>query len=520
MTALRRAAIVTVAAALALPACGSSDGGDEVRAAGPTGTWQRQLLPGDPGPDYETQVAVDGNEVVVVAATDAGELLAYRAGADGRFTVAETLAADVGYPGIGAVGRVGERWIALGGSGSVDSGGPRFTVQGFASSDGLTWRELAVTGFDGPAETTAMIAVDGRAIAVGTLRTAADPGSGGFLPVAWHSEDAQRWTQVPLPTAGAAEGSVADVVRVGDLVLATGRLGDRGALWSSTDGGRSWSIGGATGVPASTTVGSVVTAGDVAVMSAQVPVPSGDEEELDYGASLILRSTDDGQTWREATSPPPTSSMGYPLPLFAAAGRFFALGYSYNDPWRSPEVCYADIALCRQGRTTAAFVSDDGDQWDRLDVTGIGGEPSVITATADGRVIALRRAEGGLEAWTWPAGEPLPLAGPTEPLPEADVDLLEEGEQPEVGRRYAVPLYVHCGMGWLYLGGEPWQRTDDGPDVETGAGDAAPEGWPIAGQTIFGFATLTSDDVIEYAIDDGEVIATYERSSEAPPGCA
>lgn len=46
---------------------------------------------------------------------------------------------------------------------------------------------------------------------------------------------------------------------------------------------------------------------------------------------------------------------------------------------------------------------------------------------------------------------------------------------PRWGVRYHAPLYLHCGMDWLYLGGRPWQRLDNGGEVETGAGDEIPE---------------------------------------------
>jgi hypothetical protein len=88
----------------------------------------------------------------------------------------------------------------------------------------------------------------------------------------------------------------------------------------------------------------------------------------------------------------------------------------------------------------------------------------------------------------------------------------------EPGVRYRAPLYVHCGMDWLYLGDDAWRRSDDGPDLETGAGDTPDPSWPVAGQTILGSATLV-DDVVEYSLDDGTVIATYERTREQPPGC-
>jgi hypothetical protein len=104
--------------------------------------------------------------------------------------------------------------------------------------------------------------------------------------------------------------------------------------------------------------------------------------------------------------------------------------------------------------------------------------------------------------------------------PSTDVVLLEDHEVPEVGRRYGVPLYIHCGMDWLDVGGEPWRRTDDGPGPHRGSGDDhSADDWPVAQETVFGFVTLRGADVLEYSIGDGDVIATYGRSEETPPGC-
>jgi hypothetical protein len=129
---------------------------------------------------------------------------------------------------------------------------------------------------------------------------------------------------------------------------------------------------------------------------------------------------------------------------------------------------------------------------------------------------------GGLVVHTWPAGARSPEGRPLAEPERVDLVTVPEGEDPEPGVRYHAPLFVHCGMDWLYLGDTPWQRTDDGPDVETGAGDEGPGAWPLVGQTIFGYATLGEDEVVSYSIgkgDDAEVIATYERTGEEPPGC-
>ncbi|RHW26908.1 hypothetical protein D0Z08_11995 [Nocardioides immobilis] len=86
--------------------------------------------------------------------------------------------------------------------------------------------------------------------------------------------------------------------------------------------------------------------------------------------------------------------------------------------------------------------------------------------------------------------------------------------------RYHEPMYVHCGMEWLWVGDGTWRRTDDGPGVETGAGQGAPEDWPLAEaqQTLYGYATVRADGTMEYSLEDGTIIATYERRNGAP-GC-
>ena len=125
----------------------------------------------------------------------------------------------------------------------------------------------------------------------------------------------------------------------------------------------------------------------------------------------------------------------------------------------------------------------------------------------------------GVTVRAWPAGPPLPEAD--DPAVPARVDLvtLGEDEEPEVGVRYHLPLYTHCGIDRIQLGDSAWRRTDDGPDYETGAGDEAPEGWPVpeGGGNVYGFATVLADGTLEYSTEEGTVIATYERAGRPLP---
>jgi hypothetical protein len=45
-----------------------------------------------------------------------------------------------------------------------------------------------------------------------------------------------------------------------------------------------------------------------------------------------------------------------------------------------------------------------------------------------------------------------------------------------------------------------------------------PEEWPVSGQTLYGYATVRDNGVLEYSLEDGTVIATYEQRAGAP-GC-
>ena len=367
-----------------------------------------------------------------------------------------------------------------------------------------------------------MAATGDGVVAVGALRDSVTPANGGFRPVVWHSRDGVSWTAVRLLPSGDIEGTVRAVAAVGDRLLAVGSAGRVAALWSSSDGGSTWARVPGDDLPALGSAEGIEAQGDVVVLSGTVP---GAGE--DGGGQVLLRSSDGGGTWQPAAQPPPPNrGEGFAYPLSSGGGYFFATGYSFVDAWSNPELCYADIDVCRQDTAITLYASDDGDSWARVDTSGLGGgeerEVDDTVGAHDGRVVALQVGRESLTTWAWPATAPLPTeAEPGDPA-AADLVTLAEGEEPEVGVRYAAPLYVHCGMDWLYLGEQPWQRTDGGPGVETGAGQARPDGWPVAQQAIFGYATLTGDGTVEYSIgpdDDAEVIATYERATEEPPGC-
>jgi hypothetical protein len=507
---------------IALAACGSgTDPDSDVSSGGGSDpVWVGQVLEGEPGPDQPTPIAVNGDQVVVAIVSEDGVITGFATDERGQFSAGAPAMTGHQYLSLGGIARLGDGWVAVGSSGLRDGEELLFDLRAFRSDDGRTWSQVDATGLDGPADATGLITVDDGVIALGTLRTANDPAQGGFRPVAWHSADGQRWTAVALPTGEGTEGSVHAAVVTGDEVLAVGRVDDTGAMWSSTDKGASWTLVERDGIEATLSLSHIAAQGEVLVASGMTP-PHGDGDG--EGSHLLVFSTDGGRSWHEAAEPPPSNRrVAFASPVFAGGGHFFTLGHSFIDARSDPELCYADIELCRRDSVAALYVSDDGDRWSRVDTSRIGdadaGDVDAITATDDGRIIAFRRVDAGLGAWTWPAATP--LLTEDEPVdPTTDVVILPEGEMPEPGRRYGVPLYIHCGMDWLYVDGEAWQRSDGGPDTETGAGDEIPDDWPVAQQTIFGFATLVSDDLIEYSLGDGEVIATYAPSAQSPPGC-
>jgi hypothetical protein len=209
-----------------------------------------------------------------------------------------------------------------------------------------------------------------------------------------------------------------------------------------------------------------------------------------------------------------SEEMGW-APVWADGDRFWTVTGVDDNSWSRPEVCYADLSQCGAEPAPRLVTSPDGSSWTAVDLPD---EVDEIDGTADGRMLALGMDGGRVVVRTLPAGtEPPEAPGAGEPE-TVELVTLEEGERPTVGVRYHAPMYVHCGMTWFWFGDGTWRRTDDGPGVETGAGESAPDGWPLVGQTLYGHATLVDRNHLEYSFD-GDVIATYQRAGDAP-GCA
>lgn len=501
---------------LVLTACGDEPSGDPTgpRAEGPE--WLPQHLGGEASVDFPTLLVTEGDDALVLMLSDDGVLQPHLSRGGGDFEAGRRIDLDEQYPALADAVRLADgTWFALGNAGvrEVD-GDEQFTYDPLAlrSDDGLTWEQVEVTGFGESVEFSDLHVVDGRLVVVGSHRSEGD--LGGFEARAWTSGDGRTFTQAPLPGVSEYrdyddESSVSDVVATGGALLAAGRVGRRAALWRSEDGGRSWE-----GVDHPV----LDRAHAVSGMHADGPTVVATTSASDTQA---IRSGDGGRTWEPVDALPVNEEADGWAPLWAGAGRFFTLTGIDDMSWSEPEVCYADIDQCGYERQPDPRVvaSADGKTWTTVDTEGLG-EIDHIAGTANGTVLVMTGEADGRTVYAWPSGVELPEAD--EPALPERVELVEvpEGEQPEVGVRYHAPMYVHCGMDWLWFADATWRRTDGGPGVETGAGEGAPDGWPLVEgqQTLYGYATVLADGTLEYSADDGTVIATYERRGGAP-GC-
>jgi hypothetical protein len=494
---------------LALTACGEAT---EPQPEAPSGEWASQQLEAQVGSDNAPLLVTSGDDALAISVSEKGTLLSHLSADGAPFEPGEPLETGTRFVRFGDVVALPDGgWFALGSGGSFERDGDTeiaYDPLAFRSSDGLTWEQVEVTGFDEPLDVNDVAVIDGLVVVAGNIRPEEDQGMGGYAASLWTSSDAKTFTKVELPGVPAPVGYRNDsyaghIAVVGDRVMVVGRVARSAAVWASDDRGGSWAELSSTGLddlyelPALTSVGDVVLAGA-------------------GGAKFsAVRSTDRGATWSPVRSLPIEGEEAGWAPVWSDGKRFWTLTGLEDMSWIRPEVCYADLAQCGNIPEPQLVTSTDGLDWTAVDLPG---EPDEITGTADGRVLVLAVIRQGLVVHTLAAGSSPPEAPASSRPKTIDLVTLEEGETPEVGLRYHAPMYVHCGMDWFWFGEATWRRTDDGPDVETGAGDGSPEGWPLSGQTIYGYATLTDADHLEYATDD-EVIARYERA-EGAPGCA
>ncbi len=511
-----RVLATVIVGCLLTAACGSDQ---RVATEGPgqgngetssSGTWTAHAL-GTAAADREPVGAAAGDDAAVLVVEEPGRLRGFTLRAGRPAEEAPVDAAATGSRTVAAMAGGPAGLLALGSDLSAD-----FRTFVLSSQDGSSWSEVEATGLDAPMDVMDLIATSERYVAVGTLRGAGDPAAGGFVPVILTSRDGVTWSRSQTP--GGHDGSIRSVVATAEGLIAVGFVDGAGVAWSSTDGGSTWAF-----APGPPRTNQVVISGDT-VLAAW----SGSEEE---GELTLHRSVDAGTSWEPVDT---TFAEGFGFASLSgdAAGFSILTAERYRDASSSPETCYADIERCGPRSSVddeAILVSPDGITWERLDLTGLDGlfRPSSLLHTPTGDTVVLGRTDdGSWGAWVWAASQGpapvLPAVGEEVPVYEGP-PILEHGATLEAGRRYAFPLYIHCGMDHLgELDGRAWALVDapTGDAPEVGAGEPLPEDWPVVGQSILGFVTLAAEDRIEYSLADGQVIAVYEPipASEVP-GC-
>ncbi|MQW77440.1 hypothetical protein GHK92_16320 [Nocardioides sp. dk4132] len=504
------AAAASATLLLSVTACGVAAGPTEQE---PAGTWTAQELSAEIGADQAPVLATSGDDALVLAVAEDGTVRSHVSVGGAGFEAGEPLATGATYLQVeAAVVLPDGDWFVLGSGGRGSGNDERLVFEpvGLRSSDGLRWERVDVDGFAHPVEVSDLQVVGDTLVAAGTYRTAADPAMGGFEARIWTSTDAESFTETTPPEVRPAQGSrheswAGHLAVSGERVLAAGGIDGDAALWVSDDDARSWQR---VADPALAVAGSVsgleVVGGTVALTGSE-------------GSPPALRSTDHGTTWTAVAGLPPAEEVGW-APLWSDHDRFWTLTGIDDMSWSEPEVCYADLAQCGRDPEPRVVTSTDGTDWAAVDLVDVADGPDAVAGTADGRVLVLTVAAHGPVVHTLPAGTTPPVAAA--PLEPETVELVTvpHGEPPQVGVRYHAPMYVHCGMEWFGFADATWRRTDDGADANSGTGGEAPQGWPMVGEMLYGYATLTDAEHLEYATDDG-VIATYRRADGAP-GCA
>lgn len=510
-----------------LTGCGSATAPGRMA---PPGEWSVQQLSAGVGVDTSPVLAVDGGDALVLAVDESGSVVSHVSRDGAAFERGAPV--DSGRAGLALVDAVAlpdGGWFVLAGGGTVDDE-LVFDVLAWRSDDGLAWEQLAVTGFADAAEVNDLVVVDDTIVAAGSYRRAAEPSHGGFEAQVWTSADGHDFREVhlagvPAPRGHRDESYAGHLAVAGDRVLVGGRVGRHATLWAADVaalGPDGWPQVDSGALREAYDLSGLAAVGDTVVAGLG-----------DSGAPALV-STDAGRTWAPVDDLGSGGEEGGWAPVWADGTRFWTLGGVDGGgagPWDDLAACYADPARCGQEPAPVLVASVGGATWSPVSfgtgTSGTGdlgaddfdaGDLDAVVGTADGRVLALTVGEQGPLVHTLPAGtRPPPGEYPAAPE-RVEVVVPEPGQAPEVGVRYHAPMYLHCGMDWFWFADTTWRRTDDGPDVETGAGDVPPEAWG-GGGNLLGFATLTDPDHLDYSLADGTVIASYEQRDGAP-GCA
>ena len=479
-----------------------------------------------PGADSPTGFGADGDDVLVSCSARTGRCeppLGRRRGLPGRRADRDRgrRLSRLRRPGPARRHLVAGRLGRHGGRGQRRDA--EFAPRVLRSQDGLSWEPVQVTGIPGPVDLHVGRRGGRRP---GRRRRQAQrrstPAVRAFNAAAWRSEDGSRLDRGrPARRRGPAglprRVGVALWRRPGIGSWPAEALGQRAALWASDDAGRS----GPAGRPPWTTCPGQ-RSGRRRLDRAR---ERQHQERPESAGGRLLRSDDGGLTLGEAEDQPaPTARAA--RPLWAGGGRYFTLTEPGFDLYFDPGVCYADLAqLRRRPRCQASALihaSNDGDSWSVVDTATPTWATSSREPSAPLTGVRLRpRRPGRPGDQRWPGGTAFPEGRP--PAGPDRVDLVQVAEGATPSPVSGTTPRSSSTAAWT--GSTSATRPGSGPTADPTSrpvqGTSSPQGWPLVGQTIYGYATLSDPGVVEYSIggDDDEVIATYEKTGAQAPGC-
>lgn len=186
-------------------------------------------------------------------------------------------------------------WIAVGEAGS----GMSATPVAVTSADGVSWQPVnGSTAFMGAGSCVTAVAADGNGYAV--VGNHMSPGR--ISAAMWSSADLRLWTQDNNDRGGLLDGSkrksrVNAVAAIPGGFVAVGTHTPGGAIWTSADGGRQWTMidSPATGVASGAL--DIVTVEGKRIVTAGYTVTAGGRD-----VPVVVVSTDGGLHWNPPVS--------------------------------------------------------------------------------------------------------------------------------------------------------------------------------------------------------------------------
>ncbi|MFV1990478.1 MAG: hypothetical protein ACC652_07040 [Acidimicrobiales bacterium] len=430
-----------------------------------------------------------------------------------EFLAVPTIDGFVGFDAPIVVGAVADGFL-------VAASDPTSYVPGlWFSSDGVSWGQLSTTGLSSPAEIYSVFSTGTATFIVGALRVNRLEGQSPLSPMIWRSTDLKDWARVDIGARG--QGAVSGIVDAGLRLLAVGSDRDGGEIWDSTDNGLTWirSTAPEFGVARDSwnlfdVVGTddlIVAVGEASTFDAVDGALPGDFGTIEI---LVIASGDGGETWvRAELDPEMAVGLDSASSVSGAGGAFWIVAESLRDMRPEPQSCYADLGGCQAYERPVLLRSQDGQDWEEIGLADLEPESFYeMSAVMDlGEGVAFVLSGGDLRLLSWPS-RTSPPTGSTRTTPVSEVDLAEFPADPVIGVTYLLPQDTHCGINRLGEFNGAWWYVNG----SEGAGPRIQQDWPIAGETLYGMATLVDANTIEYSIDEGEIIAIYKSSTEAP----